>query len=182
MRFLYDDIVIEAERKVVRGLRLVVRPDASVHLSIPLWASTEMVDTFIRERLDWIRQAQEKQTARPHRVLRPVSDEQRAELIRYLMSAVPLWCERMGEEPVGIRLRNMKSQWGNCRWRERLITFNLQLALVPHHLVDYIIVHELAHLKVQNHSKAFHDRVQLFLPNEKELRAELRRITQSSSL
>lgn len=169
-----EDIEIEVQRKWVRGIRLVVRPDGSVRISAPIIASSRSIEQFARERLDWIRKTRERVAVQPRRVLRPVSEEQKQAFIAYLNEAVPRWCTTMGEAPVTMRLRNMKSQWGNCRWRERVVTFNLQLALVPHELVDYIIVHELAHLKVQNHSKTFHDRVQLFIPDEKERRKKLR--------
>lgn len=173
---LIEDIEIEVQRKWVRGLRLVVRPDGSVRLSAPMLMPTRLIEQFVIERLGWLRSARDRAATQPKRVMHAVSAAQRQALIDYLNEAVPRWCETMGEEPVTIRLRNMKSQWGNCRWRERLITFNLQLALVPHDLVDYIIVHELAHLKVQNHSAAFHAHVQRFIPDEKERRRTLNKI------
>lgn len=173
---LIEGIKIEVQRKWVRGLRLVVRPDGSVRVSAPMLMPPHIVEAFVRDRVEWIRQAQERQMTQPRRVLHPVSAAQRQALIDYLGEAVPRWCEIMGEAPVTIRLRNMKSQWGNCRWRERIVTFNLQLALVPHELVDYIIVHELAHLQVQNHSAAFHARVQQFIPDEVARRRTLNKI------
>lgn len=173
---LIEDIEIEVQRKWVRGIRLVVKPDGSVRISAPVIMSSRTIEQFARERLDWIRQTRERVAAQPKRVMHPVSEEQKQALIAYLNEAVPRWCTIMGEAPVTIRLRNMKSQWGNCRWRERVVTFNLQLALVPHELVDYIIVHELAHLKVQNHSAAFHAHVQRFIPDEWERRRTLNKI------
>ena len=173
---LIEDIEIEVQRKWVRGLRLVVRADGSVRISAPMLMPSLMIEQFARERLDWLRAARERVAKQPRRVMHPISTMQKQALLDYLNEAVPRWCETMGEAPVTIRLRNMKSQWGNCRWRERLITFNLQLALVPHDLVDYIIVHELAHLKVQNHSAAFHAHVQRFIPDEKVGRRKLNQI------
>ncbi len=170
------DISIAVERKAVRRLRLRVKPDGSVHLSVPWWMPMHRAETFVAEQYDWLVRTRDRMQSRPRQMMRDVSDSQREALVEYLTAAVPMWCERMGEAPVTFRLRNMRSQWGNCRWRERLITFNLQLALVPHHLVDYIIVHELAHLQVQNHGPEFHARVQAFVPDERARRRELNKI------
>lgn len=167
------DLDIVLRRKWIRTLRLTVKPDGIVHVSAPLLMPNAMIEAFILERLDWIHRAQERAVNQPKRVLHEVTPEQQQALVNYLQEAVPRWCRIMEEEPVEIRIRNMKSQWGNCRWRERRITFNLQLALVPHELVDYIIVHELAHLQVQNHGPLFHERVQRFIPDEKVRRRTL---------
>lgn len=172
---LIEGVEIEVQRKWICGLRLAVRANGSVRVSAPMLMPPSTIETFVRERIDWIRRAQERQAKQPRRIMHPVSEAQREELIAYLNEAVPRWLTIMGEAPLSeIRIRNMRSQWGNCRWRERIVTFNLQLALVPHELIDYIIVHELAHLQVQNHGPLFHERVQRFIPDEKLRRKQLR--------
>jgi len=103
-----------------------------------------------------------------------VSPEKKKELIDYLTTAVEQWRITMGEEPITWKLRNMRSQWGNCRPQKRLITFNLQLALVEPRLRDYIIVHELSHLKVPNHGAEFKARETEFMPDWKERRKALK--------
>jgi len=108
---------------------------------------------------------------RPFRVVRhrpplpEVSKQQREELVDYLTLQVEHWRILMGEEPVTWSIRNMRSQWGNCRPQQRKLTFNLQLALVDKDLIDYIIVHELSHLKVPNHSPEFKAREAQFMPD-----------------
>jgi len=103
-----------------------------------------------------------------------VSEAQKAELIAYLNNAVEKWRIKMGEEPITWKIRNMRSQWGNCRPQRRLITFNLQLALVEERLREYIIVHELSHLKVHNHGAAFKDRETEFMPDWRDRRLALK--------
>lgn len=175
-----DGIEIEVVRKAVRGLRIVVKPGGHVRLTVPWLTPGRQARAWLEEHMDWIRATRERMlnvTPAPRRELPVVTAEQRDALVTYLNEAVPRWLSIMGEAPLHeIRIRNMRSQWGNCRWRERIVTFNLQLALVPHELVDYIIVHELAHLKVQNHSAAFHAHVQQFIPDEKQRRRTLNKI------
>ena len=72
-----------------------------------------------------------------------------------------------------IKYRKMRRRWGSCS-TTKVITFNTQLLKTPKELIDYVIVHELAHLKHMNHSKEFHLLVEQYLPNSKQLRQALK--------
>lgn len=74
-----------------------------------------------------------------------------------------------------IKFRKMRSRWGSCSSRG-VITLNTQLIKIDKALVDFIIVHELAHLTHMNHSKKFHSLVEMYIPNAKMLNRELKSI------
>lgn len=75
--------------------------------------------------------------------------------------------------PLGrIRLKPMTSQWGSCSHRGH-ITLNTALLKLPRHLLEYVIVHELAHRLVKNHSRRFWDLVESVCPGAREARKEL---------
>ena len=99
----------------------------------------------------------------------------RARLAEKLSALVAHWTAAMGEAPVHWDIRRMKSRWGSCTARSRALRFNLHLVRVPERCIEYVVVHELAHLKVQNHSAAFWERVGEFLPGWRERRSELNR-------
>lgn len=66
-----------------------------------------------------------------------------------------------------LRIKTMKSMWGNCNFVKRIITLNLYLCKTPIECVDYVIVHELAHLVHHNHSKQFHSLMNTLMPDWK---------------
>ena len=75
--------------------------------------------------------------------------------------------------PPPIKLKLMKSMWGNCNYVKRIITLNLYLAKTPIECIDYVIVHELAHLIHHNHSKDFHDLLTKIMPDWKTRKKQL---------
>jgi len=74
-----------------------------------------------------------------------------------------------------IAIRNQKSRWGSCSKKGNL-NFNYKLALMPPEIRDYVIVHEICHIKEFNHGRGFWDLVAEAVPDWKKLRKELRRM------
>lgn len=70
--------------------------------------------------------------------------------------------------PSKIIIKNQKSRWGSCNSKKE-IRLNWRLILMPYDIIDYIIIHELCHLKQMNHSKVFWNLVESIVPNYKEL-------------
>lgn len=73
-----------------------------------------------------------------------------------------------------VAIRNTKSRWGSCS-KQGNLNFNYKILFLPSHIADYIIVHELCHLKEFNHSANFWNLVAELAPNHKAIRAELKR-------
>jgi predicted metal-dependent hydrolase len=74
-----------------------------------------------------------------------------------------------------IAIRNQKSRWGSCSKKGNL-NFNYKLAFMPAPIRDYVVVHEICHIKEFNHSRGFWSLVAETVPDWKELRKELRRL------
>jgi len=72
-----------------------------------------------------------------------------------------------------IKFRKMRSRWGSCSSRG-VITLNTELIKIDGRLIDFIVVHELAHLKHMNHSKKFHSLVNEYIPDSSVLNQELK--------
>ncbi|MBO7218646.1 MAG: M48 family metallopeptidase [Clostridia bacterium] len=73
-----------------------------------------------------------------------------------------------------LRIINSKRLWGSCKVTTRVISLNFRLVMLPHELLDYIIVHELSHLVVANHSSNFYKVIETVIPNYKNLIKEIR--------
>lgn len=79
------------------------------------------------------------------------------------------------ERCLKVRLRRTLSRWGSCDKRERVIMLSSKLLLVEQKLLDYVCVHELAHLKYADHSDLFWDLVEQKMPDWKTQRRRLRK-------
>ena len=95
------------------------------------------------------------------------------EAIRTITPMVKLWSEKMQLFPSNIGFRRAKRQWGSCSSQNSL-SFNFYLMKLPLPIIEYVVVHELSHIKEKNHSQKFWALVEKFLPNYRELTEELR--------
>lgn len=78
-----------------------------------------------------------------------------------------VWAKIVGRTPTSIRISHATRRWGSCSTRGTLC-FSWRLILVPLEIIDYVIVHELAHLIHHNHSKRFWDTVGTVMPDYRE--------------
>ena len=85
----------------------------------------------------------------------------------------------MGVRPSQLKLSNAKKRWGSCSGK-RSINLNWRLIMLDDRLIDYVVVHELAHLVELNHSPSFWDVVARVVPDHKELRRQLRQQSPSA--
>ena len=91
----------------------------------------------------------------------------------YLSEEIKKYAKIMDLSFSELKFRKMKSRWGSCS-SKRVITLNSELMKLPKEQISYVVIHELAHLVHMNHSKAFHNLVESYLPNAKLIRKELK--------
>ncbi len=93
---------------------------------------------------------------------------------RLFRDKVAAWARVMGVEYNRITVKNVTSIWGSCSARSNL-NFSWKVFALPERLVDYLVVHELAHLKHLDHSPQFWALVGSFLPDYRKRKKELER-------
>lgn len=103
------------------------------------------------------------------------SDFYKNEALLTLPSRVAHYARKMNLHPKEIRFKKMRRRWGSCN-SDKIVTLNTMMMQLSYEHIDYIIVHELAHLQHMNHSKEFHALVRTVLEDERLLRRELKQI------
>ncbi|MBO7665330.1 MAG: M48 family metallopeptidase, partial [Aeriscardovia sp.] len=88
---------------------------------------------------------------------------------------LPRWTAAVGRAPTRIAIRPMTSRWGSCTPATGRIRINAELAGMPERLLEYVLVHELAHLLVPGHGPRFQALMTRFLPDWKDRRREINR-------
>ena len=90
------------------------------------------------------------------------------EALKLFDSLIKKYSSIMGLEIDTFSVKKLKSKWGSCDVRKKHITLNLELMKYPIQAIEYIIIHELAHLVEANHSRKFYDVVSLYMPEWKK--------------
>jgi len=161
-----------ARRYVVR-----VRVDGSVRVTIPRWGTKREASAFADSQRAWIdrqraRMARERAVAReelPLEVVRALRTRALGELPPRLLQLASAHGLRVSR----VSVRNQKWRWGSCSPNGH-ICLNWRLVQVPAWVRDYVMVHELMHLRRLDHSKTFWKLVAAAFPEYREARAWLR--------
>lgn len=168
-----DYTVIRSRR---RTLALEVTHQGTALVRAPLRAADEDIARFVDSHRQWL----EKHLAARQAYLaaHPEPSAQQMALWRQQAKALlpPLvaqWAQRMGVQPAGITITAARTRFGSCSGKDRL-SFSLYLMAYPPAAIEYVVVHELAHIRHHDHSPAFYREVETYLPDWRARRALLR--------
>lgn len=92
---------------------------------------------------------------------------------RFANKRIVRFSQRLGKEPASLAVRNMEKRWGSCTPQGRIL-LNWRIFLAPVSMVDYVLAHEMAHLKEMNHTQAYWDTLRMLLPDYEERKEWLR--------
>jgi predicted metal-dependent hydrolase len=137
----------QARRYVMR-----VRPDGDLRVTIPRGGSKAEAIRFADRHLDWARRQRTRvlEARRPAEVDKDLRAKAATELPPQLLALAALH----GLAVTRVTIRNQRSRWGSCSARGH-ITLNFRLMLMPAEVREYILIHELMHLRQANHSRRF---------------------------
>ena len=174
-------LTYELIRKNVKNINLRIYPDGRVRVSASFWVSVSRIEKFLLEKQDFIIKALDKYAE--NGIKKPENAEIRhftkedynrcQEMIERVMVAFYPKFDKYKIKMPKISLRAMKTRWGSCTPAKGTIRFNLMLVDKPQECVEYVVVHELAHLVHPNHSKAFWSVVEEILPDWKARKKRL---------
>ncbi|MBQ7760446.1 MAG: M48 family metallopeptidase [Clostridia bacterium] len=161
-----DYEIIYTKRKT---LSLSVKRDLRVVVRAPFRTPKERIEKFVMQNIQWIENRKSKIQARPSidNCTQQDIKELKDKLLEIVTPILEKYSNRMGLFPSHVSINTAKTRFGSCSSTGR-INFSCRLALYPYEAIEYVCVHELAHLKEMNHSKKFWAIVEKQLPDYKE--------------
>ena len=150
--------IVFRKRKGIKGVSIRVHPVKGISVSVPYLVPYTAAVAFFKLKRDWVIQTVEKQKARYADV--PKADAVQIESMRRqakieLPSRLAELARRYGFEYNRLAIKHNATNWGSCSSRNN-INLNLNIVRLPSALRDYVLLHELCHLRHHDHGHAFH--------------------------
>lgn len=168
---ILKQIPYEIVYSVRKTLAVQVKADGSVVVRAPKRMAKYKIEAFLKEKQDWFTHTGKKRW-------RPQSRKQRTDLTeaerkaavkraaQMLAEKTAHFAKEMGVTYGRITIREQKTRWGSCSSAGNL-NYNWKLVLMPGRVMDYVVIHELAHRKEMNHSRAVYAVVAQQMPDYK---------------
>ena len=159
-----------------RRLRLCVYRGGRVVLTVPQRVSLAEAERFLKAKAAWVERAVRRQLEMARRAIQlPLGDfkTDKKHALQFVLEKLRHWNQTYGFEFKRVTVRNQKTKWGSCSRRGSL-NFNFRILYLPPELADYLVVHELCHLREMNHSRRFWTLVAQAIPGYKSVRKQLR--------
>ncbi len=169
-----DEIVEVRRSRSVRRWKLTVPWGEPVRLVAPPWFTDDEAREVLESHRAWIRRQRERQVPRLRLDAHSVDENEGRRAARELVAMViENEAPALGVSYRQVAIRDQRTRWGSCSPRGTL-SFNWRLVLAPFDVLDYVVVHELCHLREPNHSPRFWDLVATRRPGWREQRDWLR--------
>ena len=160
-----------------RKVSLRVSPRRGITVTMPWFETYGRAERFLLENKEWILKTVARQQERMAALEIPTQEETerlRKEAKAFLPARLAFLAEKYSFTYNQVRIKNNTSNWGSCS-RKGNINLNLNLMRLPEDLRDYVILHELCHLKVPNHGPEFHSLLENLCPDHRTKEKELRK-------
>ena len=170
---MIDYTVIRSRR---RTLALEVTRQGTALVRVPLRATDADIARFIDNHRGWLEKhlaARQAFLAAHPEPSAAQTDAWRQQAKETLPPLVAHWAQRMGVQPAGITVTAARTRFGSCSGRNA-ISFSWRLMQYPEEAIDYVVVHELAHIRHHDHSAAFYRFIASVMPDHEARRALLR--------
>ena len=165
-----EQISYEMIRKRIKNIYIHIKEEKEI-VTIPYKMEKEKAISVVEEKKKWIfdRVRKQKQNLKEEKMT-----EKELEILKQIVQEkVPFYAEKIGEHPNKVRIRDLNYAWGSCSAKKN-ISINEKLAKYSEREIEYVILHELCHLKHMNHSKQFWNLVEEYMPDYKSIRKELK--------
>lgn len=172
-KIIYRDLELNFARNYCRTLHITIKQDGSIYYVVPYGTDEININNFIDEKYDWIKKSIEKFRIRNINKTTDISEDRALtkyekkeleyKIYNYIKRYEELLCVRVEK----FSLRKMKTLWGSCSYHKRTIRFNTKLYFKSDEFIEYIVLHEMCHILIPNHSKKFYNLITTYMPNYK---------------
>jgi len=163
--------LIRTNRKTIA---IYIRPGGLVEVRAPQHCPKRDIDRFVASKAKWI--ADKRALALGRRQVEPdpaLEAKLRAKAKELLPRRAAHFAGQMGVTPAQVKVTGAKTRWGSCSSKGNL-NFSWRLMLADEEAIDYVVVHELAHLREMNHSPRFWAVVEAAMPDYRQRRLRLK--------
>lgn len=160
-----------------KHVRLEVNSDGEVTIVSPFGVELPVIEKFFIAKQQWVLEKIEAFKCVDRKVIRTFSDEDylenREKVLTFVRERMDFYNQNLGFSFGEISIKDLKTRWGSCSNKGN-ISISYKILFLPEKHRDYIIAHELCHLKHFNHSKKFWALVEKLIPNYLEAKKGLR--------
>ena len=157
--------IIRSKRKT---LALEISSDASLIIRAPRLMPLFLIKKFVKQKQSWIAKKQNLIRTRNKNIksvkIHSISKEK---TLKKITERVKYYSSLSGFKYKNIQITSAQKRWGSCNYQNNL-NFSKRLASAPDKIIDYVVIHELCHIKEKNHSKNFWNEVAKIMPEYKE--------------
>lgn len=174
-QFQYKDLNINFSKSRCRTMHITVKADGSIFYVVPYYVSIDEAMRFLSTKYDWLKKSITKikeKTDINSAILsnnKRLTIEEKNTLLTKIDNYVKKYETLLNVKVNKYSLRNMTTLWGSCSTKTRNIRFNEKLYYKNDDFIEYIVLHELTHILVNNHSKKFYDIIKKYMPNYREI-------------
>ena len=164
------EITYKIQKKKIKNLYIQIQ-NGEVIVKVPHRMKENDIQESVQKKVKWIAENLKKEKQKPQE--EEITPQKIENLKNTIQMAIQKYTNQLKVYPNKIRIKNIKYAWGSCS-SNRNITINAKLANKSKEAIEYVVLHELCHLKEMNHSKKFWDLVEGCMSDYKVYRKELR--------
>lgn len=164
---------IKITRSNRKTLALCINRQGEAEVRAPYGCPQDVIERFIEKHQGWLDRHLQNYRAQKQYTSAEMEDLRR-KAKEILPKKVAYYAALMGVQPTALKITSARTRYGSCSGKNS-INFSLFLMEKSERAIDYVVVHELAHIKQHNHSPAFYQEIEKILPDYKERIKELKK-------
>lgn len=171
---IYDYELVRSKRKTVA---IQIKPGGKVIVRAPMRMSQKAIEKIVEKNTAWIANALERQHERDE--LHPQPSDEEIQLLRekakqIIPQRVEYFSNLTGLYPTSLKITSATTRFGSCSGKNG-ICISLYLMQYPPEAIDYVVLHEIAHIKHHNHSAQFYAFIEQYMPDYRQRIALLKK-------